>query len=1075
MEVRQSLAEIQDARKGVMSPLPDPDGESQKPAKQVSSAFSELEELFLVLSDIPVNEREAKLLDLCSDNVVRQKVRALLDADSQEDRLLNHSFITKPAKRSSGDHIGPYRLVNQIGEGGMGVVYLAEQIEPVKRRVALKVIKPGVGSHEVIARFNAERQALSVMDHPNIAKVLDAGTAVTGEPFFVMELVNGPPLTDYCETNHLTERQRLEIFLPVCAAIQHAHQKGIIHRDIKPSNVLVAVYEGQPLAKVIDFGVAKAINQPLTDMTVRTGFGQILGTFGYMSPEQTRPNQLDVDTRSDIYSLGVLLYELIAGATPFDNDRFRSGDWEDILKIVREEDPLVPSLRRAKKETGNGASTSDFARRIRLLSNELDWIVMKALEKDPNRRYQTPSALAKDIERYLVGDAVAACPPSNLYRFRKFAARHRFAVAMCSTVFCLFTLGLVGTSWQAIRATRAEAVAETNANKANDSAKKAESINRFLIEDVLGLVGAEAQLTTGLRPDPNIKLVTLLERALGEVDSRYATQPELAIQLKETLAQSLVSIGRYDDASGLYRQVLKYLESKRGLSHPTTIKAMQQMAAVEIHNLRIADASTLCKRALDALRACGPEHGDQELLRLQLLGLQAAIYQKQHRFGDALALHKKCLALKQSILPKDHHEILTTMSTLADLHESLNQFAEAERLHLEVLAVRRQVESDTHPIVAASLHSLGKCYLKRGQFAGEPKDFALSETNLSQSLDIYRRVRGEDHPETLAVQQQLANVFCESRKLDEAERLLNDLVIRLDRVIPNHLTNLEAKNALAWVYLQKDGYAQAENILAQAIEVYLQLNLDVEDPLYLRMQGNLAIAYQRLGKIDLSIALDETLSALTEKVLGENHFETLASKARLGLSRIEIGQVKEGRELLQFVADAGPNLAGVYKICGIIANSFSESGEIEQTVHWTRREVTCSRNCLPANSPPLAESLAQSSARLMKLSRWKEAEVLLNECLAILEANGSKANEQHLVRSRLGHTLFAQAKHAEALPHLIAAYEGTKKHRSGKSKEQIRNLRIELERVIACCAVLNKEEAATVYREELANLRNSSD
>lgn len=1058
-----------------MSPLPDPRSKNPKEGSPKPSEFSELEELFLVLSEIPEPEREAKLLELCSNSDIRQKVRVLLDADSQEDALLNHSFIAKPTKFNSGDRIGPYRLVNQIGEGGMGVVFLAEQLEPVKRRVALKIIKPGVGSHEVIARFSAERQALSVMDHPNIAKVLDAGTAETGEPFFVMELVNGPPLTDYCDLNRLTERQRLEIFLPVCAAIQHAHQKGIIHRDIKPSNVLVAEYDGRPLAKVIDFGVAKAINQPLTDMTVRTGFGQILGTFEYMSPEQTRANQLDVDTRSDIYSLGILLYELLAGVPPFDKDRFRSGDWENILKIIREEDPPIPSLRRAGKASSSGGSTSNNAKRIRHLSNELDWIVMKALEKDPNRRYQTPSAFARDIDRYLIGDAVTACPPSNLYLFRKFANRHRFAVAMCSTVVCLFSLGLVGTSWQAIRATRAEAIAETNADKANDSAKKADSINRFLIDDVLGLAGAEAQLSTGLRPDPNIKLVTLLERALGEVDNRYANQPELAIQLKETLAQSLLSIGRYEDASRLYRQIHQYLEQERGISHPTTINAMQQMAAVEIHNLRVADANALCRRALDALEECGPQHGDQELLRLRLMSTQAVVYQKQKRFADALAMHKKCLEMKQAILPKNHHEILTSMSTLADLHESLNQFPEAERLHLEVLAVRRLAESDTHPLVAASLHNLGKYYLKRGQFSRDPNDFAMSETNLSKCLDIYRQVRGEDHPEALAVQNQLANLYCESRMLDRAERLLNDLVDRLDRVTPSQLSNLEAKNALAWLHLQKGRYAQAENILIKAIDECKQLNLDVGDPLALRIQGNLAVAYQRLGKVEQSIALDEALSALTAQVLGDNHVETLASKARLGISKIEIGQVEQGRDLLQFVFEAGPNLVGAYKIAGLMANSFEEAGAFEPALHWTMREIENARSNLPVNSLPLAEALTQSSARLLKLARWSEAEALLLECAAILEKNGTKAKEQCLVRSQLGHALVAQSKFKDALPHLISGYEGAKKLKSDRPKGLREMVRADVERIITCCEALNKQDDATAYREELAKMQKLND
>src|SRR6266496_2810482 len=462
--------------------------DNMKPSETVSGSVER--QLFFRALEKPAGEARAAFLDgVCGDDPdLRRRLEALLQQFETLGTFLEEPAVSAPDSlhrlsaggdsptetvpaetltEKAGDRIDRYKLLQQIGEGGCGVVYMAEQEEPVRRRVALKVIKLGMDTKQVIARFEAERQALALMDHPNIAKVLDAGATEMGRPYFVMELVRGIKITHYCDENHLSTAQRLELFIKVSQAVQHAHQKGIIHRDLKPSNILVADHDGVPVPKIIDFGIAKATtDQRLTDKTLFTAFEQFIGTPAYMSPEQARRSGLDIDTRTDIYSLGVLLYELLTGKTPFDAEDLLAAGLDEMRRTISEKEPARPSTRLSTMLEGELTTTAkhrhtDAPKLIHLLRGDLDWIVMKCLEKDRTRRYETANGLAADLKRHLNNEPVAARPPSAAYRMQKLVRRNKLAFAAAVAIAATLLFGVIASTWQAVRATRRRTGAES--------------------------------------------------------------------------------------------------------------------------------------------------------------------------------------------------------------------------------------------------------------------------------------------------------------------------------------------------------------------------------------------------------------------------------------------------------------------------------------------------------------------------------------------------------------------------------------------------------------------------------------
>jgi eukaryotic-like serine/threonine-protein kinase len=573
--------------------------------------------------ELQTEERAEFIARNCGgDADLKRRVETLLAAAEKDDLFLgagSHDDLTEVGERQ-GMRIGHYMLLEKIGEGGFGDVFLAEQERPVRRRVALKIIKLGMDTRAVIARFEQERQALAIMDHPNIARVFDAGAAESGRPYFVMELVSGEPVTTYCDRRNLAIPARIALLMQVCRAVQHAHSKGVIHRDIKPGNVLVSEQDDGPLCKVIDFGIAKAVQGPLTEKTLFTESRQLVGTPEYMSPEQAS-GSADIDTRSDVYSLGVLAYELLAGTPPFDPQHLRSAAYGEMQRIIREVDPPPPSTRVSQlKDRGladiAAQRSSEPARLGAALRGELDWIVMRALEKDPGRRYETPSALALDLERFLAGDPVAAAPPAMSYRLRKFVRRNRAAVAAGTLVVSALVLGIIGTGTGMINAQRSlerareaerlaqERLTETEAARvaADRSSRVAAAVTDFFTLDVLNL-----QPTPPGQPELTVREV--LERIPQKIDLHFKSDPAIEGAIRERVGQLYLNMGDARRASEFLGPAADLLETGLGADDRTVLMARQRLARLLLDLGRYAEADTAFDQVYQSRnRTLGPDH-----------------------------------------------------------------------------------------------------------------------------------------------------------------------------------------------------------------------------------------------------------------------------------------------------------------------------------------------------------------------------------------------------------------------------------------------------------------------------------
>lgn len=652
-------------------------------------------EIFLsALERATPSERVDFLNQACQgDADLRQQVEALLRVHDEPDSLLDQQRINlrapldlaelsaitidQPAT-NVGATIGPYKLVEQIGEGGMGLVFMAEQQRPVRRLVALKVVKPGMDSRQVFARFDAERQALAMMDHPNIARVLDASTTDTGHPYFVMELVRGIPLNEFCDQKRLTVRQRLELFIQVCQAVQHAHQKGVIHRDLKPTNVLVTMHDALAVPKVIDFGIAKALGQQLTDHTLITGFAQMIGTPLYMSPEQADMNQFGVDTRSDVYSLGVMLYELLTGTTPFDKQTLTKAGFDELRRIIRDEEPAKPSARVSTLEaqvlsTVSDRRSTDPRRISTTLRGELDWIVMKSLEKDRTRRYESPSALAADIHCYLNAEPVQACPPSWLYRWRTLGKKHRLAVASSAAVAAALIIGTALAIWQSVEANSARKLADErlilagerlkneqrSRNEADIQRVRAEAgektaaeqeavaneTNQFLVE-LLSQASVERQTADGFVGNRNLTVKEAVDRAATKLNNRFKDRPLVEASIRAAIAQSYLAVAEPESAVTHLRRALVLRRSELGAEHSLTISTAQLLAIACTNAGLMTEAFELHSQVLKAYKE---KLGTNHALVVNCLHSYGRAHQKAGHLKLAESKFRACLEISERI------------------------------------------------------------------------------------------------------------------------------------------------------------------------------------------------------------------------------------------------------------------------------------------------------------------------------------------------------------------------------------------------------------------------------------------
>jgi serine/threonine protein kinase/Tfp pilus assembly protein PilF len=810
--------------------------------------------------------------------------------EAEAPRCKPANIVIKAFTEKPGDTIGHYRLLQEIGQGGFGVVYMAQQQEPIKRRVALKIVKLGMDTKQVMARFEAERQALALMDHPNIAKVLDAGATASGRPFFVMELVKGVRITEYCDQNHLSTPERLELFIQICRAVQHAHQKGIIHRDLKPSNILVTLHDGVPVPKIIDFGIAKATQQELTDQTVFTQFGHFLGTPAYVSPEQAEMSGLDVDTRSDIYSLGVLLYELLTGKTPFDSKELLAAGLDEMRRTIREKEPARPSTRLS---TLQAAELTTMARHrrieppklVRLIRGDLDWIVMKCLEKDRTRRYETAVSFAADLEHFLKNEPISARAPSAGYRLQKLVRRNKLVFTASAAVSLAVVSGLVVSTWMFLREREARRQSQQVA---------------LLLENMLR--GIDPSVAQGR--DTQL-LREVLDKTVEQVAIELKNDPQVESELFNTIGEVYRAIGQSQMAEQMYRLSLSLQGKPSSAERGRVAKSLDDLAMALKDQGRLREAESVEREALRLRRDVFGPDSVEVATSLNDLGTVLRI---RASLPEAEATHRQALAIQRKLFPGGNLAIAVSLNNLALTLREAGKYADAETSLREALSIEKSFLGENNAAVTLTLDSLAFVMLDRGAFSqaeeldrqalellrkhfgqSNPNDpnvatginnlgLILSEEGhleeaeamCQQALEMRRKIPGHEL-EVAASLDDVSQVLRKRKQLSKAEPLAREALAMRKRLLgDDHPAVAASLDDLASVLQDEKQWVDAEKDFHDALAIQ-QSRYGMEHPLIATTLNDLALLLRDEGKLLEAEQTMRTALAMREKLLGEQH------------------------------------------------------------------------------------------------------------------------------------------------------------------------------------------------------------